>query len=98
MDIFLNPLLYIFSLILGFVRWSVILSVIMSWLVNFNILNPNNQFVATVSEVLFRVTEPFLRPLRRLLPSTQGIDFSPLVLILILIFLEMVLVQVGARL
>lgn len=97
MDIILNPLLYILSLGIGLIRWSVIISVLLSWLVNFNVINPHNQFVNTVGEILFRITEPFLRPIRRLLPSSQGLDFSPLILIFILIFLEMVLVQIGVK-
>lgn len=98
MDIFVGPLLYVALLVLGLVKWAVILSVILSWLINFNIVNTHNPVVNTIGEILFRITEPCLRPIRRLLPPSSGIDFAPLVFILILIFLELVLSQVGMKL
>lgn len=61
--------------------WIVILSVILSWLIGFGIINYSNQFVRQLWSGLNAVTEPLLRPIRRLLPNTGGLDFSPLVLI-----------------
>lgn len=98
MGVILGPLFFVVGLALNLLRWAVIFSAILSWLLNFGVVNVHNQFVNMVSEVLYRVTEPFLAPIRRLLPSMGGIDFSPLVLILIIIFLEMVVGQMGARL
>ncbi len=97
MDIFLGPLLNILLIVISFLRWAIILSVILSWLINFNIVNTYNQAVNMIGDLLFRITEPFLRPVRRLLPSTSGIDFAPFVLILILLFIEMVLGQIGFK-
>ena len=68
--------------------WFIIASAIFSWLFAFNVINSRNQFVATVGEFLFRVTEPALRPIRRLLPNLGGIDISPIVLLLIIFFIR----------
>lgn len=63
-------------------------SAILSWLVAFNVLNTSNQLVYTILDFLHRLTEPALRPIRRLLPDLGGIDISPVVLILFIIFLQ----------
>ena len=68
--------------------WILILSVILSWLVAFNVVNTSNRFVYVVGDFLFKVTEPVLRPIRRVLPNLGGIDISPVVLILLLYFLR----------
>ena len=62
--------------------------VIMSWMVNFGVLNTNNRFVYLVMDFLYRITEPPLRPIRRFLPNFGSIDLSPIVLVLILIFIR----------
>ncbi len=69
----------------------VIIWVIMSWLVSFKVVNTHNRFVYLVSDFLHRLTEPALRPIRRVTPYLGGIDLSPLVLILILYFLRLLL-------
>lgn len=66
--------------------WVLIASVIMSWLIAFNVINTRNRFIYLVGDFLFRVTEPALRPIRNILPSLGGVDLSPLVLILALYF------------
>ncbi len=68
--------------------WILILSVVMSWLISFNMVNTGNRFVAVVAEFLFRATEPVLRPIRRVLPNLGGLDISPIILILLLYFLR----------
>ena len=78
-------------------RWVVIAAIIMSWLVQFNIVNRHNQIVATISEILYRVTEPVLRPIRRFVPNLGGIDISPIVLFLILLFIELLLIRLVYR-
>ena len=65
----------------------------MSWLVAFNVVNTRNQFVASVGEFLFRITEPALRPIRSILPNLGGIDVSPVVLILLIFFIQNVIVR-----
>lgn len=65
----------------------------MSWLIAFNVINPYNQFVRTLWTAFNAVTEPLLRPIRRLLPDMRGIDISPVVLILILMFIRIVVLR-----
>lgn len=68
--------------------WLIIASAIFSWLYAFNVVNPRNQFVGTVGNFLFRVTEPVLKPIRSVLPDLGGIDISPILLLLVLFFLR----------
>ena len=68
--------------------WLIILSAIFSWLYAFNVVNPRNQFVGTIDNFLYRVTEPALRPIRNLLPDLGGIDISPIILLLIIFFIR----------
>ncbi|MGE0204175.1 MAG: YggT family protein [Hyphomicrobiaceae bacterium] len=73
--------------------WIIIASAVMSWLIAFNVINPYNQFVRTLWTAFNAVTEPLLRPIRRLLPDMRGIDISPVVLILILMFIRIVVLR-----
>jgi YggT family protein len=78
--------------------FMLIASVIMSWLVAFNVINTRNQFVYTIGNFLHRITEPALGPIRRIVPNLGGIDISPVVLILLLWFAQMLLWEYGPRL
>ncbi len=80
--------LNLFNTIIGFFIWAIILSALMSWLIGFNIVNINNKLIYIIADFLNRVTEPFLSPIRRILPYLGGIDLSPVILILLLIFLK----------
>lgn len=91
MDVILIPLLAVISSIIGIYSWIIIASVVMSWLVNFNVINSNNAFVVTIMEFLYRVTEPVLSKIRRFLPIMGGFDLSPLVLLLFLWFLQAII-------
>jgi len=71
--------------------WIVIAAAIFSWLVAFNVVNTRNQVVAMIAEFLYRITEPALRPIRNLLPNLGGIDISPIILFLIIIFIQRVI-------
>ena len=62
--------------------WIMIASAIMSWLVAFGVVNMRNQFIRMVVDMLYRLTEPVLRPIRRILPNLGGVDISPVVLLL----------------
>jgi YggT family protein len=76
------------DVVLHLYMWCFIISAILSWLVAFNVINTSNRFIYTVGDVLFRLTEPMLRPIRNILPNFGGIDFSPLIAILVLIFIK----------
>jgi YggT family protein len=68
--------------------WIVIASAIMSWLVAFGVINMRNQFIRMAVDLLYRITEPALRPIRRILPNLGGVDISPVILLLLLFFLR----------
>lgn len=73
--------------------YILIASAILSWLIAFNVVNMSNQVVAMIAEALWRLTEPALRPIRRFLPNLGGLDISPVVLILLLIFVQNLLFE-----
>ena len=76
------------DMILWVAMWVILIQVILSWLIVFNVLNTTSQGVRTVVRVLDRLTEPLYRPLRRILPDFGGIDFAPLIVILVIIFIR----------
>ena len=73
--------------------WVLMAQVVMSWLVAFNVVNTRNRLVYTVADFLYRITEPALRPIRRYVPLIGGIDISPIILVLILVFLQRLIVN-----
>ncbi len=75
-------------LILNILWWIIIVSAILSWLLAFNILDYRNNFVRTVSDTLYRMTEPLYRPIRRILPNLGGLDLSPLVVLIAIFFIQ----------
>jgi len=88
----MRALLEIILLALQLYMYLVIAAAIMSWLIAFNVINTRNQLVGMLSEFLYRITEPALRPIRQLLPNLGGIDISPVILFFIIIFIERVIV------
>jgi YggT family protein len=87
----MRALLDVIQIALQLYIWIVIAAAIFSWLVAFNVVNTRNQFVRSVGEFLYRITEPALRPIRNLLPNLGGIDISPIILFLIIIFIDRVI-------
>ncbi|MEX1303672.1 MAG: YggT family protein [Rhodovibrionaceae bacterium] len=81
------------SMIIDIYIWLLIAMAVLSWLVAFNVINTTNRFVYTLGDFLHRITEPALRPLRRIVPNLGGIDVSPVILILLLIFIQNLLVR-----
>jgi YggT family protein len=67
--------------------------VILGWLIHFNIVNTRHPFVGTIARFLYQITEPALRPIRRIIPSFGGIDISPLVLAVLIGFLARLIVE-----
>ncbi|ALN71643.1 MULTISPECIES: YggT family protein [unclassified Aureimonas] len=78
-------------LVLNILWWIIIVSAILSWLLAFNILDYRNNFVRTVSDTLYRLTEPLYRPIRRILPNLGGLDLSPLVVLIAIFFLQQII-------
>lgn len=71
--------------------WIVIASAIMSWLVAFGVVNVSNKFIRMVVDLLYRLTEPALRPIRSVMPNLGGVDISPVILLLGLFFIRSLL-------
>jgi YggT family protein len=84
----MGPLIGFLVLVIDLYVWVVIASAILSWLVAFNVVNTNNRVVLTIADTLYRLTEPALRPIRNILPNLGGIDISPVILILFLLFIR----------
>lgn len=77
---------------IGIYRWIVIGAIVFTWLFAFNVINGRNQFVRTLGQFFEALTEPALRPIRRVIPSMGAIDISPIVLFVILFFVERLLI------
>ena len=87
----MRAILDIVLIVLNLYTWVLIASAVLSWLIAFNVVNAYNPAVRTIGDIVFRLTEPLLKPIRSVLPSFGGIDLSPMVLILLIIFIERVI-------
>ena len=94
----LIALFQILDFLLRILGWVIIAQVILSWLIAFNVLNTSSQGLRAFVEALDRILDPLYRPIRKLLPDFGGIDFSPLVLLLLIQVLRMLLGGVAADL
>jgi YggT family protein len=92
----MNPVHWLIDTVLELYIWVIIASVVLSWLIAFNVINTGNSFVHQIGDCLHRATEPALRPLRGFLPNLGGIDIAPVVLILLLVFARRLLWQLFA--
>ena len=81
-------LLQLIDSLLELYKWVIIVQVILSWLIAFNVVNTTNRFVYTIGNTLYRLTEPVMGRVRRMLPDLGGIDISPVIVILLLYFLQ----------
>ncbi|MBA2465987.1 MAG: YggT family protein [Sphingomonas sp.] len=87
----LSAVFDIFELLLNVLWWIIIIQVVLSWLFAFNVLNSSSEGVRRFVEALDRITEPLYRPIRKLLPDFGGIDFSPLIVLLLLGVIQILL-------
>jgi YggT family protein len=85
---FMRALFDVIDIALSMYIWIVIAMAIFSWLVAFNVVNTRNPVVAMVGDFLYRITDPVLRPIRGFMPNLGGIDISPVILFLIIIFIQ----------
>ena len=86
--ILIDNIIYLYSIVL-------IINIILSWLTAFNVVNANNKFVYTILDSSFKLTDPLLNPIRKIIPNIAGLDFSPIILFLILGFLRNLLREYG---
>ena len=91
MDGIILPLLYILSVVLNLYWWAVVIYIVISWLEAFDVINRYSPAVYNINAFLFRIVEPVLTPLRRILPNISGMDLSPLALILGISFFQMMI-------
>jgi YggT family protein len=91
-------LLSFISYLLTLYIYVLIAMAVMSWLIAFNVVNPRSPIVHAVGEFLYRITDPLLRPIRNLLPNLGGIDVSPVILILLILFIQSVIIPNIAKL
>ena len=84
----MKSILILLDSVVSIYIWILIINAFLSWLIAFNILNTSNRLVYSLLDVSYKMTDPLLRPIRNFLPNLGGIDISPVVLILILMFLR----------
>jgi YggT family protein len=89
----MRALLDVILVVLQIYVWLLIAAAILSWLIAFNVVNTHNQVVAVIGDFLYRITEPVLRPIRSFMPNLGGLDISPVILILIIFFIQSVIVR-----
>src|SRR5215213_1244838 len=88
-------LIHLITTIIDLLIWVIIIWAVMSWLTAFNVVNTTNRFVLAVLDTLGRIVEPILRPIRSILPNLGGIDISPVILILVLMFLRNLVLELN---
>lgn len=89
----MNALIDLILVVLQLYRYVLIATIILSWLISFNVINTRNQAVYQINLVLNKLTEPLLRPIRKIVPPISGLDFSPLILLLAIFFIERLIVR-----
>ena len=92
----MQAFLWLISTVIELFIWCLIISAILSWLIAFNVVNTQNRIVFMIGDFLHRITEPALRPIRRFLPNLGGIDISPIVMLLLLFFIQRLLIELFA--
>ncbi|MFK4811374.1 YggT family protein [Devosia neptuniae] len=91
----MKAVLDVIMVILQLYWWVLLVMIIMSWLISFNVINTRNQFVAAVWRVVNQLTEPLLNPIRRFMPNFSGLDISPIILFLIIFFIQQLILRYG---
>ncbi len=94
----MQSLLGLIDIILSLYGWAVLIAVILSWLITFNVINTSNRPVYMIVDFFYRITEPVFRWVRRFIPSFGSLDISPIVVLLAIWFLRSLLREYGGRL
>jgi YggT family protein len=92
-----NPIVSLFLLLLDLYEWVVIVAVVASWLVVFNVINVSNHIVRSILRALDALTDPVFRQVRRVIPPIGGLDLSPLIVLIAIWFLERVIIWAALR-
>lgn len=88
----MSAIIWLIDTVLTLAFWIILIQVILSWLVNFNVVNSRQPFVYQLGTALYRLTEPVYRPIRRFLPDLGGIDLAPLIAGIGILFLQRLIV------
>jgi YggT family protein len=88
----MRAILDIVMVVLNLYTWIIIAGAVLSWLIAFGVVNIRNDFVRSIWNLFLALTEPFLRPIRNFLPSTGGIDISPIILLLAVMLIERIII------
>ena len=92
----MKSLFFLLDSIITIYLWIIIINAILSWLVAFNVLNTQNRFVFSVLDTTYKLTDPALNKIRRFIPTFGSVDISPVILILLLIFLRNIIFEIFA--
>ena len=92
----MKSLFFLLDSVITIYLWIIIINAILSWLVAFNVLNTQNRFVFSVLDTTYKLTDPALNKIRRFIPAFGSIDISPVILILLLIFLRNIIFEIFA--
>ena len=93
----MNSLLYLIIQIISLYKFVLIIYIITTWLINFNVINTSNRFVYSVMEILYKLSEPSLRIVRKYIPNFGSIDISPIIVYLALEFLQRLILEYWPR-
>jgi YggT family protein len=89
----MRAILDILMIALNLYTWAVIGSAVLSWLIAFNVINMRNDVVRSLASALYQLTEPAMRPIRRMLPNLGTLDISPIILLLLIMLIERVIMM-----
>ena len=84
----MEPILFLLYRVIDIYFYILIINIVLSWLIAFNIVNMQNKIVVSILYATNRLTDPLLNPVRRILPNLGGIDISPIILVLCLLFVQ----------
>ena len=90
-----NAIIGVIIMLINFLWWIIIIQAILSWLLAFNVLNFSSPVVRSIATALERLTAPLYRPIRKLLPDFGGLDFSPMVVLLLIMVVQKLLTGVA---
>ena len=93
----MNSLLYLIIQIISLYKFVLIIYIITTWLINFNVINTSNRFVYSVMEILYKLSEPSLRIVRKYIPNFGSIDISPIIVYLALEFFQRLIIEYWPR-
>ncbi len=93
----MNSLFFLIVQLISLYKFVLIVYIIMTWLINFNVINTSNRFIYSLMEALYRLSEPSLRIVRKFIPNLGNIDISPIIVFLLLEFLQRLIIEYWPR-